>query len=48
MAKDTFNLKEWVGKGEKNLLREDERLNEGYILPIIAGLFLVFLLMQEE
>lgn len=37
MAKDTFNLKEWVGKGEKNLLREDERLDEGYILPIIAG-----------
>ena len=37
MAKDTFNLHEWVGNGEKNLLREDERLNEGYILPIIAG-----------
>ena len=36
---NNFDLKEWVGKGEKNLLKEEEQLDEGvgYILPIIAG-----------
>lgn len=34
---NNFDIKEWVGKGEKNLLKEQEQLDEGYILPIIAG-----------
>lgn len=28
MAKDTFNLHEWVGKGEKNLLNEEVKAKE--------------------
>ena len=37
MAKDTFNLHEWVGNGEKNLLKEEEQLDESLIGWAVAG-----------